>query len=118
MKVAVIGSRSLNIDIATYIPPETTEIVSGGAKGIDTMARKYAIIKGIRLTEFLPDYNRYSGRTAPLVRNKQIIEYADMVVAIWDGHSKGTIHSVELAKRMNKRVKLHTISITQSTIDK
>ena len=66
MKVAVIGSRNLTVeDLGQYLPKETTEIVSGGAKGIDTCAREYANTKGLKLTEFLPEYNRY-GRGAPL----------------------------------------------------
>ena len=64
MKVAVIGSRNLTIeDLGQYLPEETTEIVSGGAKGVDTCAREYALANGLKLTEFLPEYNRY-GRGA------------------------------------------------------
>lgn len=66
MKAAIIGSRSLTeINIEDYLPSEITEIVSGGAKGIDTLARKYSEKHGIKLTEFLPNYKRY-GRGAPL----------------------------------------------------
>lgn len=78
MKVAIIGSRTLTkIDIGDYLPTETTEIVSGGAIGIDTIAKQYSENQRIRLTEFLPNYKRY-GRSAPLKRNLQIIEYADL----------------------------------------
>ena len=90
MKVAVIGSRGIIIDnLQDYLPEGTTEIVSGGAKGVDTCAREYALSNGIALTEFKPEYNRY-GRGAPLKRNITIIEYADVVLAFWDGKSKGT----------------------------
>ena len=90
MKVAVIGSRGIVIDnLQDYLPEGTTEIVSGGAKGVDTCAREFALANGITLTEFKPEYNRY-GRGAPLKRNITIIEYADMVLAFWDGKSKGT----------------------------
>lgn len=55
MKLAVIGSRGLTVkDLGKYIPEGVTEIVSGGAKGIDACAREYAIQNGIKLTEFLP----------------------------------------------------------------
>ena len=85
MKIAVIGSRGLKVDnLEKYLPEETTEIVSGGAKGIDTCAREYALAKGLKLTEFLPEYAKY-GRIAPLKRNLQIIDYADCVLAFWDG---------------------------------
>ena len=56
MKTAVIGSRSLTVDdLEKYIPLGTCEIVSGGAKGIDTCAHDYAVLHGLRLTEFLPE---------------------------------------------------------------
>lgn len=95
MKVAVIGSRGLWVDnLGDYLPPEVTEIVSGGAKGIDTCARQYAQEHDLKLTEFLPDYPRY-GRGAPLKRNLEIIAYADQVLAFWDGNSSGTKHVIE-----------------------
>ena len=90
MKVAVIGSRGIqDIPLAKFLPPQTDELVSGGARGVDTYARRYAEEHGIKLTEFLPEYDRY-GRAAPLVRNKLIVEYADLVLAFWDGQSRGT----------------------------
>ena len=56
MKVAVVGSRGLYIrDLGRYLPPDTSEIVSGGAAGVDTSAWDYAIAHGLRLTEFRPD---------------------------------------------------------------
>ncbi|MDE6728868.1 MAG: DNA-protecting protein DprA [Oscillospiraceae bacterium] len=90
MKVAVIGSRGLTIDdLGKFLPEKTTEIISGGANGIDTCARNYAISHNIKLTEYLPEYDKY-GRAAPLKRNVTIVENADIVVAIWDGISHGT----------------------------
>lgn len=57
MKVAIIGSRNLIVkDLKKYLPEDTTEIVSGGARGIDTCAREYAHRNGLELTEFLPEY--------------------------------------------------------------
>ncbi len=59
MKVAVIGSRGLEVlNLEAFLPEDTTEIVSGGAKGIDTCARAYALAHGLKLTEFLPDYKK------------------------------------------------------------
>lgn len=95
MKVAIIGSRGLEkIEIEKYLPDSVTEIVSGGAKGVDTIAKEYALKNNIKLTEFKPDYKRYS-KGAPLKRNLQIIEYSDMVIAIWDGKSRGTKFVIE-----------------------
>lgn len=106
MKVAVIGSRNLTItNLEMYLPENVTEIVSGGAKGIDTCAREYARAKGIELKEFLPEYKKY-GRGAPLRRNLEIIEYADMVLAFWDGRSKGTNYVIETCKKRKKEIKV------------
>ncbi len=106
MKVAVIGSRNLTIDnLDKYIPQNTTEIVSGGAKGIDTCAKIYATQKGLKLTEFLPDYSKY-GRKAPLYRNLQIIHYADCVLAFWDGTSRGTKFVIDNCRKQGKSIRL------------
>lgn len=106
MRIAVIGSRELKVnDLEKYLPEETTEIVSGGAKGIDTCAREYASAKGLKLTEFLPDYQIY-GRGAPLKRNLQIIDYADCVLAFWDGKSRGTKFVIDHCKAQGKPVRV------------
>ena len=110
MKIAIIGSRSLCLDnIESYLPDGITEIVSGGAKGIDTVAAAYAKQHGIPLTEFLPDYGRY-GRGAPIKRNRDIANYADEAVAFWDGKSKGTMHTVGFFKNLGKKVTVIEIS--------
>ena len=106
MKIAIIGSRGLRIDdLGKYLPPDCTEIVSGGARGVDTCARYYAKAKGIPLKEFLPDYRTY-GSQAPLKRNLLIVDYADVVYAFWDGSSRGTRHVMEYAKATGKPLKL------------
>ena len=104
MKLAIIGSRELKIDnLEKYLPENISEIVSGGAKGIDTAAADYAKQHNIPLTEFLPDYTRYK-RGAPLKRNAEIAKYADEAIAFWDGSSKGTMYTVELFKKLGKKV--------------
>lgn len=106
MRVAVIGSRGLRVDnLEKYLPKETTEIVSGGARGIDTCAREYAVRNNIKLTEFLPEYERY-GRSAPLKRNLLIIDYADYVLAFWDCKSHGTKYVIDNCKKKNKPVRV------------
>lgn len=102
MRVAVIGSRGLSVpDLSTYLPEGTTTIVSGGAKGVDASARAYALAQGIELVEFLPEYHKY-GKAAPLRRNVEIIEYADQVLAFWDGESRGTAFVIRMCKEMGK----------------
>ncbi len=104
MKVAVIGSRGLTINnLEEYLPAETNEIISGGAKGIDQCAKEYALSHGIKLTEFLPEYGKY-GRTAPLVRNITIIKNSDIVLAFWDGRSHGTKFVIDKCREMGVKV--------------
>lgn len=106
MKVAVIGSRGLSVqDLGEYLPPETTEIISGGARGIDTCAREYAEANGIKLTEFLPEYDKY-GRSAPLRRNITIIQNSDLVLAFWDGQSQGTKFVIDKCRELGVLVKV------------
>jgi predicted Rossmann fold nucleotide-binding protein DprA/Smf involved in DNA uptake len=106
MKIAIIGSRTfrnwelLQSTLESFSPEA---IVSGGAKGADTLAKNYAIMKGIKLIEFLPNYAQY-GRSAPIMRNFQIIDSSDQVIAFWDGKSKGTLHSINHAKKTGKEV--------------
>ncbi len=107
MKVAIIGSRNLTIkNLKKYIPENTTEIVSGGAKGIDTCAREFAINNKIKFKEILPQYNKY-GKTAPLKRNIEIIDYADIVIAFWDGESRGTKFVIDKCIEKGKKITVY-----------
>ena len=106
VKLAVVGSRSLKIEnLSDYIPEGVTEIVSGGAQGVDASARQWAEANGIPVTEFLPDYDRY-GRSAPILRNKEIAAYCDGMLAFWDGKSRGTGHAVKACRALGKPVRI------------
>ena len=106
MKVAIIGSRSLRVDdLSEYIPRECTEIISGGAKGIDSCAAEFARNNSLALTEILPDYSSF-GKAAPIIRNKMIVDLADLVVAFWDGKSKGTLSVINYCKLKSRDLKL------------
>lgn len=99
MRVAIIGSRGLKVDdLEKYLPKGVSEIISGGARGVDTSAREYALSRGLKLTEFLPEYSLY-GRAAPIKRNILIIENADHVLAFWDGKSHGTKTVIDACKK-------------------
>lgn len=109
MKAAIVGSRNLTVsNLGAYLPGGITEIVSGGARGIDSCARKYAQTSGIKLTEFLPEYKRY-GRSAPIKRNRTIIDYADIVIAFWDGASRGTKHMINQCFRGHKKLVVYVM---------
>ena len=105
MKIAIIGSRGLQVNNIGDFVSSVTEIVSGGAPGIDTCAAEFTRKNGTKLTVFLPDYNRY-GNAAPIVRNKQIVDYADQIIAFWDGKSKGTLSVIQYAEKVGKKCEI------------
>ena len=111
MKLAVIGSRSLSeINFEKYIEITPSVLISGGALGVDSAAERWAANNGIATIIFKPEYERYK-RAAPLVRNKKIVESCEMLFAFWDGKSKGTIHTVNYAKRLGKNVKIFELPL-------
>jgi predicted Rossmann fold nucleotide-binding protein DprA/Smf involved in DNA uptake len=102
MKIAIVGSRSLNAEIPdNCIPENVTEIISGAAKGIDTSARHFARKHHIFLTDILPEYDLY-GKRAPLIRNDLIISMSDKVFIFWDGKSHGTGYIIKKCKEIGK----------------
>lgn len=112
MKLAIIGSRSFDDDVlfceqlnafCKKYNEQPTVIISGGAKGADTLAEKYAKEHGCELIVFKPDYKRY-GRGAAFIRNRLIVDHADRVLAFWNGKSTGTQYTIEYAKKHNKSV--------------
>jgi len=116
MKLAIIGSRTIHAERAKEIITQTiekaknkiTEIVSGGANGVDSGARNYAIQNNIKITEYLPCYKMH-GKRAPLIRNNVIIENSDVMLAIWDGKSKGTAYTIKRAQKLG--LKVHIIKV-------
>ena len=102
LKIAIIGTRTIFVEnMEKYLEVGCEEIVSGGAKGVDARAADFARENGIKLTEFLPDYSTY-GRAAPIVRNRKIVEYADKIIAFWDGKSRGTQFVIKYAEKLGK----------------
>ena len=101
MKIAIVGSRSLTVsDIDRYVS-DSDEIVSGGAEGVDRCAEEFAKANGIKLTVFLPQYKRY-GRAAPVIRNKEIVDYSDKIIVFWNGKSRGTLSVIKYARKIGK----------------
>ena len=108
MKLAVVGSRNFNnydilkskLDQIHKIVPVTL-IISGGAKGADTLSERWAAENKIETKIFYPDWDKY-GKKAGYLRNDDIIFNCDVAVAFWDGKSKGTLSSINLAKMHNK----------------
>lgn len=111
MKTAVIGSRSFtdfNLVKDKLSSIDISEIISGGAKGADSLAEDFAKVNQIPVRVFLPDYDRF-GRAAPLKRNHQIVNEAEQLIAFWDGKSRGTKYTLDLARK--KGIKIIIISI-------
>ena len=104
MKLLIAGSRGItSFDLSEYITEDVDTILTGGAKGIDTIAEEYADSHGIKKTIIKPQYDRY-GKGAPMVRNKELVNLCDKALIIWDGTSKGTKFTADFAKKMNKEV--------------
>ena len=116
MKLAIIGSRGFNdydklervltsyFSFIVKKPPYINfihKIISGGADGADKLGAKFANDNGVVLIEFKPDWDKY-GKSAGFIRNKDIIDNCDFVLAFWDGKSKGTAHTLKLAKEQKK----------------
>lgn len=109
MKLAIIGSRSFtDFSLAEYYflryynqYQKDLEIVSGGAIGADSLAKRLAEKYKLRLTEHLPDYAKYSN-LAPLIRNQLIVNDAEEIICFWDGESRGSKDSLVKAKKQLK----------------
>lgn len=102
MKLLIVGSRSIkNFDLSEYIPKETELIISGGATGIDSIAEKYADDHRISKLIIRPRYDLF-GKAAPLKRNEEMVNFCDEVLVVWDGVSRGTMFTVNYAKKCNK----------------
>ena len=102
MKLLIVGSRNItDFDLSPYIPSDIDTIISGGAEGIDTVAEKYADLHRISKYILRPHYKIY-GRAAPLKRNEEMVNMADAVLIIWDGHSKGTQYTLKYTKKVGK----------------
>lgn len=98
MKVAVVGSRGVSPahydTLCRTLPIGVSTIISGGAKGADALAKRYAVENGLFYEEYLPEYERF-GRSAPIERNRQIVDRADYVIVMWDGKSHGSAFVVK-----------------------
>lgn len=108
MKVVVCGSRSIRdtdlveslIEMAGF---EITEVIEGGAKGVDTIAGEWARKKGIPVTVIKPQWNIH-GLAAGPIRNQEMVKLGEAVIAIWDGKSRGTVSTIAFAEEAGKPV--------------
>lgn len=117
INLAIVGCRSYD-DYKTFktilddfideIGSKPDTIISGGAKGIDSMAEKYAKDNNIPVNIFYPDWDKY-GRVAGILRNTNIINSSTHVIALPSKKSVGTYDSINKAKKANKILKIVNI---------
>jgi hypothetical protein len=113
MKIAIIGSRtfdnySLLQETLKLYKSKITLIVSGAAKGADSLGEKWALENNIKTLIFPANWNKY-GKRAGFIRNEDIIKNCDCVIAFWDNKSKGTAHSISLCEKYNIPYKIINI---------
>ncbi len=106
MKVIIAGCRDFNNynflkrEIGKMDLP-ITEIVSGGARGVDALGERYANENGLPVKRFPANWDLY-GKSAGPIRNKEMAEYGDYLIAFWDGKSRGTKNMIDQMKRLDK----------------
>lgn len=107
IKVIVAGSRHftnyglLRKKLDFYLRKcKRIEIVSGTAKGSDSLGERYAITNSLSLKRFPAKWNKH-GKKAGYIRNRQMARYADACIIFWDGKSSGSKHMIEVAKQYN-----------------
>jgi hypothetical protein len=108
MRVIIAGSRSITdyakvCDAVQRSRFPISRVLSGMARGVDTLAIRYAAEKGLPLDPFPAQWSKW-GRCAGYRRNVQMARNADALIAIWDGMSPGTRHMIEVAKASGLRV--------------
>ena len=106
-KLAIIGGRDFNDQdlllkyMGLFLFEDVEEIVSGGANGADSLGERYANYYGIPVKIFKAEWAKYS-KSAGFIRNQTIVDNCDMVLAFWDGVSRGTADTIAKAKKAKK----------------
>lgn len=116
-KVVIAGGRDFNdfptlctmMDklLAEQININKITIISGGARGADTLGERYARLRNFSLIKVKADWNKHR-KSAGFIRNKEMLNIADGVVCFWDGKSKGTGHMVNITKSSLKHLRVIT----------
>lgn len=113
MKTIIAGSRSIKDeklvnDILNNLEFEITEVVCGIAAGVDTIGGKWGLSRDINVVYFPANWN--IGITAGFIRNEEMAQYADCLVLIRDGVSKGSLDMLKRAKKHNLKIDLYDLS--------
>jgi len=118
MKTIIAGSRNIEeyqaiLDAVEASGFEITEVVSGGAKGVDSLGERYGLEKGIPVKVFPADWESY-GRKAGIMRNKEMAAYAEALIAVWDGTSPGTHNMIAEAQSCKLKVYVLRVRMNQN----
>lgn len=112
LKVIIAGGRDFNNyellkQKADFLLQNQTEveIVSGKARGADLLGERYAKEKDYPINSHPANWDKF-GKSAGYIRNKEMAEYADALIAFWDGKSKGTKHMIDLAEKQGLKIKV------------
>ena len=113
MKTIIAGSRGIvnytDLLIAMKnVEWDITEVVSGCAKGVDKLGEMWAENNKVNITRF-PAQWKLHGKAAGHARNEQMASYADALLAVWDGESKGTKNMIHLAQISHLRISIHIV---------
>lgn len=115
MKTIIAGSRIINDRgevgkalIKCGFMLKITEIVSGGAKGVDRLGESFAVELEVKVKQFLADWDTH-GKIAGFIRNQEMANYADALIAVWDGESRGTYDMIHKAEQRGLRIYVHKI---------
>ena len=107
-RIAIIGSRNYPLpeQVRNFVKElsqhnDELTIVSGGARGVDSIAVEAAEAAGAKTKVWPADWEKH-GRKAGILRNYDIVNDAQRVVAFWDLQSRGTMHSMRIAKERGK----------------
>ena len=108
MKVAIVGSRHFSEPdrVSDYVNalPRTASIITGSASGVDAAATKAARAKGIAVQVIPASFDEVADAAKSAARNQRLIDACDVLVAFWDGRSKGTRNTVDRALESGKEV--------------
>ena len=118
-KIVVAGTRNYNnyneaklyIDFCISELKKENEIIflSGGCRGADMLGERYAKEKGYKVKRYPADWNKY-GKSAGVIRNKEMANEGDCFICFWDGKSRGTKSMIDFAKTTNKPIKIKIIN--------
>jgi hypothetical protein len=118
MRTIIAGSRSITlyavVKLAVARAPWTpTVVLSGTARGVDLLGERWAKTNGVPIERYPANWDKYGNR-AGMIRNAEMVDKAEALIAVWDGLSGGTEFTIRLAQNMGLQVYIKRTRATQS----